>query len=156
MFDAVAAEHVERRRLAVVEGHVLALMRIGRPWIGLSYSHMSPAANTPGIELEPGRAAHAAPLAELEPGGPGQHDVRHHADPDHHHVAVEPRSPLVTTPRTRLVGALEALDLVAPVDLHAMLLEHALEVAADLAAVEAVERRSPASRSRTSRHARRP
>ena len=41
--------------------------------------------------------------------------------------------PLVTTLRHAPVGALEALELVAAVDLDAVLLEHALEEAADLA-----------------------
>ena len=62
-----------------------------------------------------------------------------HSGPDHHAVAVELEAPL----RDHLLdpaGALEALHLLAAVDLHAVLLEDALEEAAHLLAVEPLER----------------
>ena len=81
---------LQRRGLALVEGHV-PVLDPQRPAVdGLSYSHMSPAAKMPGDRgLEPRRAAHAARLAQLEPGRAGEHHVGHHAGADHHHVAVE-------------------------------------------------------------------
>ena len=116
-------------------------MRIGLPCTGLWYSQMSPAAKIPGTELSR-PAEHSTPPASPSSSPaerasvtsgitPGAHD---------HHVAVERLAALGDHAAHAPVRALEALELVAAVDLHAVLLEHAVEEAAHLAARTALER----------------
>ena len=116
-------------------------IRIGRPWTGLSYSQMSPGGEDAGHRgLELSRALHAARLADLEPGALRKRHVRSHPGADHHQVAVEREPAPRHDPLDAVAGALEALELLAPVNLDPVLFEHALEVAPDLLAVEALER----------------
>ena len=108
-------------------------MRIGRPWTGLSYSQMSPAAKMPGTELSR-PAEHFTPPASpsSSPRRAREHHVGHHAGAHDDAVAVELAARLGDDAAHAPVRALEALELVAAVDLDAVLLEHALEEAADL------------------------
>ena len=95
----------------------------------------------PGTDVS-SPALHFTPpgLAQLQSRRARQHHVGHHADPDHDHVAVELEPALGHDPAHPAVGALEALQLVAAVHLHPVLLEHVLEEAPDLAAELALER----------------
>ena len=101
--------------------------------------------------------AHAARLADLEPGGAGQPDVGHRADADHHGVGVELEPALGDHAGDAAVGALEAVELVVAVDLDPVLLEPVLEEPPGLLAEPAAERRparaSPASTSCPARSA---
>ena len=135
-----AAEHVERRRLALVERHV-PVLDPQRPAVhhAVVLADVAGGVDARRRALEPGAALHAARLADLEPGGLRQRHVRaSRRSPitTMSHSSSSP--PFVTTLRHPLAVALEALELVAAVDLDAVLLEHALEEPADLLA----ERRS--------------
>ena len=79
--------------------------------------------------LEAGRAAHAARLPELEPGSAGERHVRHHADAGHDEVALELEPALRHHLGHALAVALEALQLLAAVHGHPVLLQHVLEEA---------------------------
>ncbi len=129
-----AAEHVERRRLAVVEGHVPVLQaQAGVVDRALVLADVARGVDAGHRGLETGAALHSPGLAQLEPTGAGQRHVRHHPDSDHDHVAVELEPVLGHDLAHAAVGALEALQLVAAVHLHPVLLERVLEEAPDLA-----------------------
>ena len=113
-------------------------IRIGLPCTGLSYSQMSPAAkmfdsevSSPAVHLTPPCSPIARP-ADLASDTSGMTPM-----PDHHEVAVELEPALRHHLRDALAVALEALHLLAAVDLHAVLLERVLEEAAHLLAEEA-------------------
>ena len=67
--------------------------------------------------LQPRGARDPARLAQLQPGAPRDHHVGHHPCADHHAVAVQLEPALRDHAAHSPVGALEALELVATVDL---------------------------------------
>ena len=109
----------------------------------LSYSQTSPAAKIPGTErLERRGAAHAARVSRA-PARPRAASITSGIDAgaDRRRSRTSSSSPLFGhDPRHALAVALEALELLAAVDLDPVLLEHVLEEAPDLVAEDRSKR----------------
>ena len=139
MLDA-PAEHVQRRRLALVEGHVPVLdahrAAVDRTVVLADVAGGEDAGHR---ALEAARATHPSGVAQLEPRRAGEHDVRHHAGTHDHAVAVERPAALGDHPLHAPLRALEAVELVTAVHLDAVLFQHTLKEAADLPSEGALE-----------------
>ena len=139
----VAPEHVERRGLALVERHVPVL----DPHPPAAVDHAVVLGDVAG-GVDPGRRGlqprvdhDPAALAELQPGGAGEHHVGHRAGAHHDRVGLELEAALRDHAGDAAVGALEALELLAAVDRDPVLLEPVLEEPARLLAEAAAEQR---------------
>ena len=128
-------DHVARRRLALLGRDVPVL----DPQRGV-VDHAVVLAHVPGCvdPLERGlqarRAQHATGLPQLQASRAGQHRVGRHPGADHDHVAVQLHPALGHHPGDPAVGALEAVERIAAVDLDAVGPQHVPEEGRDLRA----------------------
>ena len=87
-----------------------------------------------------GIGLHTAALAQRETGPLRQHDVGHDAGAHHHRLGGDARARRGDDRGHATAGALEALDVLAGVDLDAVLLEHVLGEAPGTRTEPALER----------------
>ena len=128
MRDALP-EHGARCRAPVLLGDVPVLDPQRLAVHVLSYSQLSPAANTSRADVRRAASVFTAALAQRETGPLRQHDVGHDAGAHHHRLGGDARARRGDDRGHATAGALEALDVLAGVDLDAVLLEHVLEEA---------------------------
>ena len=116
-------------------------IRIGRPWTGLSYSQMSPAAKIPGTELS-SPLEHFTPPASPSSSPACAASVMSGITPAPITTASQSSSsPLfVTTLRTRPSEPSKRSSSSPAVHLDPVLLQHAVEEAAHLGPVGVLER----------------
>ena len=136
----VAAEHRQRRGLAVVEGDVPVLdAQRATEDRAVPLADVAGRVDARHRALQAGRAAHATGLPELEPGLAGERHVGRHPRADHDEVAVQLEAARGHDLAHALAIALEALQLLFAVQRDPVPLQHALEEAADLGAEGALE-----------------